>query len=45
MSEILPYFGVFIVGISVGAAGMWSFFMFSITSALREEAGDDNEPI
>jgi hypothetical protein len=42
MSEILPYVGVFIVGISVGAAGMWFYSMLTLVASISAMAGDDD---
>lgn len=44
MSEVLPYVGVFIVGVVVGASGMWFYSMLTLVSLLSAMAGDDDEP-
>lgn len=43
MSEILPYVGVFIVGVVVGASGMWLYSMLTLVASMTAMAGDDDD--
>jgi len=43
MAEVLPYVGVFIVGIVVGASGMWLYSMLTLVASMIEMAGDDDD--